>query len=149
VAIENVKTMEELRDASISPQRFVARMLTGLALIAGLLAAVGVYDVMAHSVASRRREIAIRISIGAKPRDVLAAVLRDAVRLTIAGLVMGMIAAVILGRILQGLVFGAETFDPLTYGVVLTVATALAVLASWIPARRAIHTAPMTVLRGE
>jgi len=149
VAIENIKTMDQVRDDSVAPQLFISRLLVGLALAASLLAAVGIYGVLSFSVNSRRRELAIRVAIGASRRDVLIIVLQDVLRLTAAGLVAGWLVAILLGRLLRGFLFEASAFDPFIHVAVLLVTVVLAAIAGWLPARRAIATEPMSVLRGD
>jgi putative ABC transport system permease protein len=146
VAIENIRTMEELRDDSMESQVFIARMLVGLSLAASLL--VGVYDVVAHSVNSRRRELAIRIALGATPPALVILTLRDILLLTMTGLLPGLVVALILFRLLGGYVFGVAWFDPVALTIGIAGAVAISILAAALPVRQVIKTEPMTILRG-
>jgi ABC-type antimicrobial peptide transport system permease subunit len=113
------------------------------------LGATGVYSVMSYSVAQRQREIAIRLALGAEPVVVRSMVMRDALRVVLVGAVTGLVAAAMAGRLMQGLLFGIGSLDPLTYAVVPCALTIVAIIASWLPARRASRIDAMTALRGE
>jgi len=149
VAIEQVKTLEQVRSDSVAPQIFAMRLFVGFSLVASALALVGIYGVLSLSVGSRRREIAIRTAVGAQQGDILSLVLRDGFRLILVGLTLGLVVAMALARVLRTFLFGVEPTDPVTLiGVALLFAT-VALLACWLPARRATKVDPMEALRYE
>ena len=113
-----------------------------------LLATLGVYSVVSYLVTQRRQEIGVRIALGAQRSDVLGLVLRQGAMLAIVGIVVGAIGALFLTRLLKGLVFGVSTTDPIAFGGVMGLLIAVALIASWLPARRATRVDPMDVLRG-
>jgi len=124
-------------------------MLTGLAAVAALLAVLGVYGVVALSVAEGRREIGVRMTLGARHADILRQVLGSGARLIVTGVILGLAAAAVAVRSLESYVYEVPVTDPMTFaGVALAVIVA-AVLATWIPARRAARIEPLIVLRGE
>ncbi len=149
VAIGSVKTFEQLRSDSIAARLFAMRLLVGFSVAAGVLAVVGVYGVLSLSVGSRRREIAIRMAVGAQRRDVLSLFLGEGLKLIAVGLVVGIGLAIALARLLEAFLFGVEPTDPATFAGVAILFTAVALLACYIPARRAAKTDPMTALRYE
>ena len=142
VAVDHVKTLDEIQRDSIAPQTFAMRLLAGFAL-------VGIYGVLSLSVGSRRREFAIRIAVGAQRRDVFGLVLSEGLKLIAIGLVIGTAIALALGRVLRAFLFGVQPSDPITILVVLFLFTAVALLACFIPARRATRMNPMDALRHE
>jgi ABC-type antimicrobial peptide transport system permease subunit len=114
-----------------------------------LLAAIGVYGVMAHMVAQRNREIGVRLALGARPRDVVAMVLGNGVRLTLLGMVLGLAGALALSRALVGLLFGVSVLDPATYTGVAAVLLCVAGLAACLASRGAAKVDPLAALREE
>jgi predicted permease len=132
---------------SVRLRRFVLILLGSFAALAVILAAVGLYGVMAYSVAERRREIGIRVALGATSQRVLRQVLGDALRLAGVALVIGVLAAQAVNRLIAAMLFGVSRTDVLTYGVVWLVLAAVAVLASYIPARRASRIDPIAALK--
>jgi putative ABC transport system permease protein len=112
-----------------------------------VLATIGVFGVMSYAVAQRAREISIRLALGALPRDVLRMIVGRAIGLSAIGVVVGLIAAVVLGRFIQGQLFGVALLDPVTFGAVPLVLGASAGLASFLPARRATKLDPAGALR--
>lgn len=125
-------------------------MLLGLfAALAILLAVVGVQGVLSHGVAQRRREIGIRIALGACPTHVAGGVVREGVMLTLVGLAIGWSAAIAASRMLSSILFGIDPIDPVTFSVVPVVVLCVAAAASYLPARRAARVDPLTVLRSE
>ena len=149
VAIENVKTLEQIRSVSIAPQTFALRLLIGFSSVAFGLALVGIYGVLSLSVSSRKREMAIRAAIGAQRRHALALVLGEGLRLILLGLVLGTVAALAMARVLRAFLFGVEPTDPFTLSAVALLFGAVALLACWIPAWRATKVDPSSVLRYE
>jgi len=135
---------ENMEDTSL--QTAVLGAFAGMAL---LLAAVGLYGVMAYAVAQRTREIGIRMALGAHPRAVMAMVMGRGGRLTLAGVALGAPAAFGLARLLSKMLFGVGVADPLTFTAVACLLAAVAMLACYIPARRAMRVDPMVALRYE
>ena len=148
-AVYNVRPLPELLSDALAARRFVMALLGGFALLGLLLAAVGVYGVLAESVERRRGEIGVRLAVGADPGDVLRMMLGEAARLTATGVTVGLMAALALTRVMKGLVFGMSATDPATFVTVAGVLAMVALLASYLPARRAARFDPATVLREE
>ncbi len=147
--VYDIHTMEEAVDRSASTRRFVSLLLLGFAATAVLLAAIGVFGVMARNAAARVREFGIRLALGAKPRQIERLVLRRGVRLLLIGAAIGTAAAVGLTRALRGLLFDVEPLDPATFAVTLSVLGAVALAACWIPARRATSADPLEAIKAE
>jgi putative ABC transport system permease protein len=144
-----VRTMDELLAASVANRRFDLNLLAGFAAVALLLAAVGLYGLIAYSVTQRTQEIGVRMALGADAPRVLGLVLRDGLALTAAGTGIGLVAAAWLTRFLQSQLFGVGTLDPMAYGVVVLLFALVAGCASYIPARRATRVDPVVALRTE
>jgi ABC-type antimicrobial peptide transport system permease subunit len=147
--LADVKTMEQVVDATIARPRVIAVLLTTFALMALVLAGVGVYGVMAYSVAERTREIGVRMALGASPGAVFRLVLNQALKLITVGVVFGFVAAGVLTRLLKTLLFETEPLDPWTFGITALVLVAVATLASYVPARRGTRVPPVQALRAE
>jgi putative ABC transport system permease protein len=147
--VYNVKTMDAAVDDALSGRRFSLVLLGLFAAVALLLAAVGVYGVMSYGVEQRTREIGIRMALGARQEEVQRMVVRDGARLAGAGIAIGIALAVLLSRVLRGMLFGVSTFDPLSYVGLTLVLAAVALFASWLPARRASKVDPGVALRAE
>jgi predicted permease len=150
--IYNVETMQEIASESMSAQRFPMILLGAFAALALLLASVGIYGVISYSVTQRAHEIGIRMALGAEKQNVFRMIIGQGLRLALAGLVIGAVAALVLTRLLvtfANLLYGVKSSDPLTFIVVSILLTAIAVLACYIPARRAMQVDPMVALRYE
>ena len=149
VAIEDVKTFAQIRNDSIAPQLFTMRLLSGFSILAGALALIGIYGVLALSVASRRQEMAIRMAVGAQRRNVFGLILSEGLRLVGVGVVIGAGVAFASTRVLRALLFGVEPTDLFTIIVTVLLFMAVATLACYFPARRATQIDPMEALRYE
>jgi len=148
-AVENLKTLEQIRDDSQASRSFAMQLLVGFAIIASALTLVGIYGVLSLSVAARRREIAIRTAVGAERRDILKLVFGEGLRLISGGVILGLAAAVILSQFLKAFLFGVKPTDPaILIGVGLSF-VCVALLACWVPARRATKVDPLEALRYE
>ena len=147
--LEDVRTQQEQIGESMRMERALAALIAGFGLLALGLAAVGVYGIMAYSVANRRNEIGIRLALGARPGQVRGMILRESTLLAIAGTVVGVGAALLLTRMVKSMLYGIQPHDPrtITAGILVLLAAALA--ASWIPAQRAAGVQPMEALRRE
>jgi ABC-type antimicrobial peptide transport system permease subunit len=139
--------METVVSASVADRRFVLVLVGVFGAAALLLATLGIYSVISYLVTQRRQEIGVRIALGAQRGDVLSLVLRQGATLAFVGIAIGGVGALFLTRLLAGLVYGVSTTDPAAFGGVIALLTAVALLASWIPARRATKVDPMTALR--
>jgi ABC-type antimicrobial peptide transport system permease subunit len=143
-----VASLESRLAAFSTNERFLSALLGGFAGLALLLAAVGMYGVMAHGVGRRRHELGVRMALGAGRGRVLMMVLRQGVVLTVLGAAVGLVAAAAVARALASVVYGVGVFDPLTFTVAPLVLIAVAVLATYIPARRATRVDPVDAFRG-
>ena len=149
VAVENVKTLDQVRADSVATRTFATQLLVGFSIVASILTLVGVYGVLSLSVASRRREIAVRSAIGAQGYDIRKLVFTDAFRLIAGGVVAGIIVAILLSRALATFLFGVESTDPTTLISVGLLFAAVALLACWVPTQRAAQIDPLEALRSE
>ncbi|HKY06345.1 MAG TPA: FtsX-like permease family protein, partial [Blastocatellia bacterium] len=147
--IANISTMQERLRGSLSQPRFNTLLLGVFASVAMILAAVGIYGVMAYSVTQRTHEIGVRMALGARQSDVLRMVIGQGLVLTVAGIAIGLVAAVLMTRLMESLLFGVSATDPLTFALIALLLGSVAVLASYIPARRAMKVDPMVALRYE
>jgi len=143
------QTMEEIVAATLAARRFSMDLLGVFAALALVLASVGIYGVISYLVGQKTREIGLRVALGARRGDVLGLVLGSGVRMALAGVLVGLVAALSLTRLLASLLYGVSATDPLTFGGVALILTAVALLASYLPARRALRVDPMEALRLE
>jgi putative ABC transport system permease protein len=144
-----IGTMEERVARSVADRRFVMLVLTSFGGVALLLAAVGIYGVLSYSVARRTKEIGVRVALGARSSVVLGMIVSDSMRPVMWGALAGIAGALALSRVLRGLVYGVAVTDPLSFGSATVLLIVVALVASWIPARRASRVDPVIALRGD
>ena len=147
--VDNVITLDELMREDIAPQRLNATLFSAFAILALLVAGVGVLGVMAFSVTQRTKEFSIRLALGAEEGDVLRMVMGEGARLVLAALVLGGVASLMLSGFLSGLLFEIQPTDPATFVVVAVVLSGVALLAAFVPARRATRVDPIDALKAE
>jgi putative ABC transport system permease protein len=144
-----VRTMDDLLSETVAQPRLQTGLLSLFAGVALMLAAIGLYGVLAYAVTNRQREIGIRLALGAQKRDVLSLVMGQGMKLALAGVAIGIVAALALTRVIRSLLYGVTPTDPVTFAVVSLLLVAVALLACWLPARRAAKVDPMEALRYE
>ena len=149
LAVFNVRTMETMLEGSAAQPRLTAWLVGLFAILALLLAAIGVYGVLSYLVTQRTREIGVRIALGARPGSVLHLVVGHSLRLSLSGVALGLVAAVLLAPAIASQLYGVSPRDAGTLAVVAVSLIAIAVLASYVPARRATRVDPLTALRAE
>ena len=145
----NVRTLDDYVSGSVAQRRFTALLLGIFAVVALLLAAVGLYGVMSYGVAQRTHEIGVRVALGAESSDVLWLVVGQGLRLTMLGVVLGWLGALAVSRFLSGMLYGVAGDDPVTFAAVAAVFVAVALAACYVPARRATRVDPLVALRYE
>jgi putative ABC transport system permease protein len=143
----DIRTMDQWLARSLSQARFSSLLLTVFAALALLLASIGIYGVMAYAVSQRTSEIGIRLALGAEGRDILSMIVGTAMKLAAAGIGIGVLLALALGRTLSALLYQTPGTDPFTFGAVVVVLGIVAIVASYLPARRASHITPVEALR--
>ena len=147
--IHSFKPLEATVSELVAPQRFTTMLLAGFAALAAGLAAIGIYGVMSYAVTQRTREIGIRMALGAQARDVMKVVMRQGVILIVAGVAIGLAASFALTRLIADLLFGVEATDPATLIAITLLLVVVALVACFIPARRATKVDPIVALRNE
>jgi putative ABC transport system permease protein len=145
----NIVTMDERIADTVWQRRLSGALFIVFGALALVLANVGVFGVMSYTVSQRTREIGVRVAMGARPRDVLTLVIGDGAKLIAAGLGAGLIVSLVAARIIDNLLYQVSATDPLTYLAVVILLAAVALVACYIPARRAMKVDPMTALRAE
>jgi ABC-type antimicrobial peptide transport system permease subunit len=145
----DVRTMRQQVEGTMADERAFAELTSGFGLLALALACVGVYGVMAYSVAQRTSEIGIRIALGARPQQVRRMILRESTGLAAVGIVVGLAGALAFTRLIKSLLYGIAPDDPLTLGAGVGLLLAVVLISSWVPARRAAGVEPMVALRHE
>jgi predicted lysophospholipase L1 biosynthesis ABC-type transport system permease subunit len=148
-AAGEIRTLDAYVARSMATPRFTALLVGSFAALALLLAGFGLYGVMAYSVAQRRREIGIRMALGANASDVRALVVGQALRMGATGVAIGLVGALLVTRVLDSLLFGVTAVDPLTFAAVSAALITVLLLAAYLPARRATRVDPMVALRTE
>ncbi|MGA9587558.1 MAG: FtsX-like permease family protein, partial [Terracidiphilus sp.] len=148
-AIDHVELMQQIVDGQRSSDRFEMVLFGGFALVALLLAAIGIYGVMSFAVSQRSHEIGVRMALGARRSEVVMLIVRGGMRLALLGIAIGVAGAYGLGRIMQSTLYGVESADVNSLPAVAALLFTVAVLACWIPARRAARVDPMQALRAE
>ena len=147
--IETTLTMDEAVAASVAAPRFRMVLLVMFATTALLIATCGIYGLMSYAVTQRRREIGVRMALGAERRDVIRLVLTRALRIVVMGLIVGLAGAAGVTRVLQRFLFGVTPTDPIVFTIVTLLLMAVGLMAAWLPARRAAKVDPMVALRSE
>jgi putative ABC transport system permease protein len=147
--VYNVATMEQLLTKSIAQPRFSTLMLGVFALLALALTAIGVYGVVSYTIAQRTREIGIRMALGAQMRDVLRLVIGQGLKMVLLGVALGLAGAGALSHVMKSLLFGVSATDPAIFAIISVLLTSVALLACYLPARRAAKVDPMIALRYE
>ncbi len=141
--------MQEVFDKSVARTSFTLVMLAIAGLMAVALGMIGIYGVISYSVSQRRREIGIRLAVGAQRGDVLQMIVSQGIKTALAGVAIGIAAALVLTQLMRRLLFGVSAQDPATFASVAALLTLVALFASWIPARRAMLVDPVVALRYE
>ncbi|HUP64334.1 MAG TPA: ABC transporter permease [Thermoanaerobaculia bacterium] len=149
IPLNKLEPMSALVWRSLGENRLRAILFGGFALIALVLAACGIYGVLSHGVANRTRELGVRMALGADRRTLLGSVLRESLRTTLLGVAIGTLGALAIARLMESLLFGISSVDPMTFILVILLLVVVAMAASWLPARRAMRVDPATALRSE
>ncbi len=149
LALGDVATLDERISESVAEPRFTMILFSFFAALALGLAAIGIYGLMSQAVGQRTRELGVRMSLGARPKDVLGLVLGEGARLSALGIALGVALALALARLFESFLFGVGRLDPLTLASVVVVAAAAGLLATYLPARRASRIDPIRTLRQE
>ena len=147
LAVFGIKPLADVLGDSVAQQRFVMLLLIAFAGVAVILAAIGIHGILSYTVAQRRHELGIRVALGATPDRVTSLVLGQGAKLTIAGLAVGVVAALALTRVLSTQLYGVSTTDVTAFAAVLPVLGAVALFATWLPARRAVRLDPLEAMR--
>lgn len=147
IAITQIRTVEGAMADAVAARRFVMLLLAAFAALAVTLAAIGIYGVLAYLLGQRTRELGIRMALGADRRSVLALVFGQSLRQIVPGIVIGVVGALALTRLLRSQLYGVQPTDPMTFAAVVVLLVAVALLATWVPARRSVNVNPLEALR--
>jgi ABC-type antimicrobial peptide transport system permease subunit len=147
--LANVQTLDAVVGDTIDRPRVLTTVMTAFAVLALALSALGIYGVLAYAVNQRRRELGVRIALGAQSPSIVWLVVRQGLALVVIGIAIGVLGSVALGRFVSGLLFGVTPTDPMTFGAVLGVIAAVAFVSCALPARRAAGTDVLGALRGD
>jgi putative ABC transport system permease protein len=149
VPVHSIRSMDQIISRSVADRRFALQLLAVFAAVALLLAAVGIYGVMSYSLSQRTHEVGIRVALGAQRLDILRLALGEGMRIVIIGLASGLVGAAIVTRVFRFMLFQVQPMDPLTFLSVSALLAGVALLACYLPARRATRVDPLTALRQE
>jgi putative ABC transport system permease protein len=149
IPVARIRPLNDVISASVSSEHFLMMLMGGFAGLALVLTAVGIYGVLSYQVSQRTQEIGIRMALGASSRDVLKLIVGQGIRLAVAGVAVGLIASYFSTRLMESLLFGVSTRDPFTFVIVPLILTGVALVACFVPARRATRVDPMVALRYE
>jgi ABC-type antimicrobial peptide transport system permease subunit len=149
IAVSNVVPFSDIVDRTLVIERLVAQVSAAFGALALTIAAIGLYGILAYSVVRRRREIGVRIAIGAPPGSVEWMMMRESLLVLACGAALGLPVALIATKLMSSILFGLSPNDPASIGIALTVLTSATILAAYIPARRAAATDPILALRAE
>jgi ABC-type antimicrobial peptide transport system permease subunit len=145
----DITPLQQYVDNALAPTKFVMTLLGVFALVALVLAAVGLYGVISYAMRQRRRELALRLALGAQPGQLISMLLGLGARLGLIGVVLGLLGAMALSETMNSLLFGVAGTDPLTYVIIGAILLAVTIGASWVPALRASRMDPVEALRSE
>ena len=149
LAVSNIQTLEEVVRATVAQPRFVMLLMAGFAALALVLAAVGIYGVLSYAVGERRREIGIRMALGARAASVQRLVVGETIRWTLLGMGIGLVAALAAGRLMSSLLYGVNSTDSIALGGVVLGTLLVSLVARYLPVRRASSIDPLIALRSE
>lgn len=147
--IIEAKTMERHLSAMLLPHRLAAWIISAFGALALLLASIGLFGVVSYAVSTRSREVGIRMALGAEPQGVVRLLMGSGLQLVVVGTVIGLGLALVAGRALSGVLYGVQWMDPVAFVVAPVVLVLVAVLAAWLPARRAVHISPVRSLKSD
>ena len=147
MAVGNLSTVKQLAEGNVSQDKIVMTLSTALAALATLLAAIGLYGVLAYSVEQRTRELGLRLALGAQPSSLRAMVLKQVALIAAVGIVLGLAAALAASRAAGAMLYGLSSYDPVTIGAAVATLLAVVLAAAYVPARRASSVAPLEALR--
>jgi predicted permease len=145
----SLSSMRAALDRSVAPRRFTTSVLAGFGALALFLAAVGIYGVLAYSVARRRRELSVRLALGGQPSDLRRMIVRDALRAVVPGIVVGVVVSLALSGSLRAMLYGVSALDPASFATVVVLLLSVALVAAYLPARRATRVDPLLAMRGD